>query len=86
MPEPVVEGPAFDVTLEPGLNMISIPLMPAEPYTAKSLAEMLNATVVIQLDSMTQRLVGYTVADGDDGFSIDGGYGLYCKYTRLAAW
>ena len=75
MPEPVVEGPAFDVTLEPGLNMISIPLMPAEPYTAKSLAEMLNATVVIQLDSATQRLVGYTVADGDDGFSIDGGTG-----------
>ena len=35
MPEPVVEGPGFDITLEPGLNMISIPLMPAEPYTAK---------------------------------------------------
>ena len=44
IPEPVVEGPGFDVTLEPGLNMVSIPLMPADPYTAKSLAEMLGAT------------------------------------------
>ena len=75
MPEPVVEGPGFDVTLEPGLNMISIPLMPAEPYTAKSLAEMLNATTVIQLDVATQSFVGYTVADESDGFSIDGGKG-----------
>ena len=75
MPEPVVEGPGFDVTLEAGLNMISIPLMPAEPYTAKSLAEMLGATVVIQLDAATQGFVGYTVADEGDGFSIDGGMG-----------
>ena len=72
-PEPIVPG--FDVTLEPGLNMISIPLMPAEPYTAKSLAEMLGATVVIQLDAATQSFVGYTVADGGDGFGIDGGKG-----------
>ena len=75
MPEPVVEGPGFDVMLESGLNMISIPLMPAEPYTASSLAEMLKATVVIQLDASTQSFEGYTVADGDDGFSIEGGMG-----------
>ena len=75
MPEPVVEGPGFDITLEPGLNMISIPLMPAEPYTAKSLAEMLDATAVIQLDAATQRFVGYTVADEGDGFGITGDKG-----------
>ncbi len=72
-PEPIVPG--FDVMLEPGLNMISVPLMPEEPYTAKSLAEMLGATVVIQLNTATQSFVGYTVADGGDGFSIDGGKG-----------
>ena len=49
--------------------MMSVPLMPAEPYTAKSLAEMLGATVVIQLDAATQSFVGYTVADGTDGFT-----------------
>ena len=75
MPEPVVEGPGFDITLEPGLNMISIPLMPAEPYTASSLAEMLGATVVIQLDAATQSFVGYTVADEGDGFGITGDKG-----------
>ena len=75
MPEPVVEVPVFDVTLEPGLNMISIPLMPAEPYTAKSLAEMLGATIVIRLDVEAQSFVGYTVADEGDGFGIDGGKG-----------
>ena len=76
IPEPVVpEEPGFDVSLEAGLNMISIPLMPAEPYTAKSLAEMLGATVVIQLDAATQSFTGYTVADEGDGFGIDGGKG-----------
>ena len=75
MPEPVVEGPGFDVTLEPGLNMISIPLMPAEPYTAKSLVEMLDATVIIQLDAAKQRFVAYTVADEGDGFGIVGDKG-----------
>ena len=75
MPEPVVEGPAFDITLEAGLNMISIPLMPSEPYTAKSLAEMLDATAVIQLDATHQRFIGYTVADEGDGFDVTGDKG-----------
>ncbi len=75
MPEPVIEGPAFDITLEPGLNMISIPLMPSEPYTAKSLAEMLDATAVIRLDTATDRFVAYTVADEGDGFGITGDKG-----------
>ena len=65
----------FDVTLEPGLNMISIPLMPAEPYTAKSLAAMLEATLVIRLDVATQRFIAYTTVDEGTGFSIDGGKG-----------
>ena len=66
---------AFDLTLDPGLNMISVPLMPAEPYTAKSLAEMVGATVVIQLDAVNQHFLAYTMVDEDDGFSIDGGSG-----------
>ena len=72
-PEPIVPG--FDVMLEPGLNMVSVPLMPSEPYTASSLAEMLGATIVIKLNAATQSFVGYTVADGGDGFAIDGGKG-----------
>ena len=78
---PVVEVPmttktyAFDLTLDPGLNMISIPLMPEEPYTAKSLAEMLEATLIIRLDIPTQNFIAYTTVDEGTGFSIDGGKG-----------
>ena len=81
MEEPMVEEPmvpetfGFDLTLEPGLNMISIPLMPEEPYTAKSLAEMLTATLVVQLDTATQEFSAYTTLDEGDGFGIDGGMG-----------
>ena len=79
--EPMVEEPAapktfsFDVTLESGLNMISIPLMPEEPYTAKSLAAMVEATLVIRLDVATQRFIAYTSLDEGDGFGIEGGMG-----------
>ena len=73
----------FDVTLEPGLNMISIPLMPEKPYTAKSLAAMLEATLVIRLDVATQQFTAYTSLDEGDGFSIDGGTG-YIVNTRTA--
>ena len=65
----------FSVTLESGLNMISLPLMPNEPYTAKSLAAMLEATLVIRLDVATQEFSAYTTLDEDDGFAIDGGIG-----------
>ena len=74
--EPMItEGPGFNVTLTPGLNMISVPLMPEKPHTAKSLAEMLGATVVIQLDTATQNFVGYTTVDQGEGFGIEGGMG-----------
>ena len=72
-PEPVI--PTYDVTLAAGLNMISVPLMPEVPYTAKSLAEMLGSTVVIKLDAYTQNFVGYVVMEDDDGFAIEGGKG-----------
>ncbi len=74
MPVPI-EPSSFDVALESGLNMISIPLMPAEPYTAKSLAMMLGASVVIKLDAATQHLVGYSYAEEGDGFDVDGSSG-----------
>ncbi len=71
---PVTES-SFDIALESGLNMISIPLMPAEPYTAKSLAAMLGSTVVIKLDAAKQSFVGYSAAEEGDGFDIDGSSG-----------
>ena len=73
IPVPIVSN--FDITLESGLNMISIPLMPAEPYTAKSLAAMLGSTVVVKLDASKQSFVGYSAAEEGDGFGIDGSSG-----------
>ena len=73
-PEPVY--PTYDVKLASGLNMISVPLMPVdEPFTAKTLAQKLGATVVVKLDAYSQKYVGYVVSEDDDGFAIEGGKG-----------
>jgi ribosomal 50S subunit-recycling heat shock protein len=61
--------------LAPGLNMISLPLEPITPYTARSFAEELGATVVIKLDEGRQRFVGFTLDAPDDGFALEGGKG-----------
>jgi len=65
----------FFMPLAPGLNMISLPLGPQTPYTARSFAEELSATTVIQLDESRQRFVGFTLDAPDDGFAIEGGKG-----------
>ena len=65
----------FEMTLAPGLNMISLPLMPAEPYTASSFAEAVGATVVIQLNTAIQQFEGFTADQEGDGFPIEGGKG-----------
>ncbi len=72
---PTPTKPSFDITLVSGLNLISVPLMPAEPYTAKSFAGMLGATVVIKLDAAKQSFVGYSAAEEGEGFGIDGNSG-----------
>ena len=66
---------AFNVTLDKGLNMISVPLAPPKPMTAKSLAALTGATTVITLDTANQQFVGWTPTAPDDGFAIEGGKG-----------
>ena len=65
----------YAVSLPRGLNMLSVPLKPAIPMTARSLAEMIGATTVIALDEVNQRFVGWTPDAPDDGFPIEGGKG-----------
>ncbi len=69
------EAQVFFLDLTSGLNMISLPLMPAVPYTASRLAQEVDATVVIRLDPDTQEFGGFTVDSGDEGFPIEGGQG-----------
>ena len=68
-------GNVFNVTLAKGLNMISVPLAPPKPMTAKSLAGLTGATTVITLDTAKQQFVGWTPSAPDDGFPIEGGKG-----------
>ena len=72
---PEEEMASFAMMLDKGLNMISLPLMPEEPYTAQSFAMALNATVVIKLDATSQKFIGFTAGEGSDGFAIEGGKG-----------
>ena len=66
---------AYTVKLSKGLNMLSLPLAPPKPITAKSLAGITGSTTVITLDSATQRFVAWTPSAPDDGFPIEGGKG-----------
>jgi predicted ester cyclase len=77
IPEPLVEDftRVFFMPLEPGLNMVSLPLQPITPYTARSFAEEISATTVIKLDEARQRFVGFTLDAPDDGFTVEGGKG-----------
>jgi hypothetical protein len=65
----------FFTSLSKGLNMISLPLKPITPHTARSFAEEISATVVIELNKQSQQFVGFTLDAPDDGFAIEGGKG-----------
>jgi len=71
----VAETGEFILPLEKGLNMISLPLKPETPYTARSFAEELNATAVITIDQEQGKFVGFTPEHAGDGFAIEGGRG-----------
>ena len=75
-------GNVFNVTLSKGLNMISVPLAQPNPMTAKSLAGITGATVVITLDADRQRYVGWTPSAPDDGFPIKGGQGYIVNVPK----
>ncbi len=68
-------GNAYHVTLEKGLNMISVPLAPPTPMSAKSLAGLTGATTIITIDAANQRFIAWTPSAPDDGFPIEGGGG-----------
>ena len=68
-------GNAFNVKLSQGLNMLSVPLAPPTPMTAKSLLAMTGATTIIMLDAASQQFVAWTPGAPNDGFPIEGGQG-----------
>ena len=77
LPSETVESfsSVYSVSLPKGLNMLSVPLKPKTPMTARSLAEMVGATTAIALDEARQKFIGWTPDAPDDGFPIEGGKG-----------
>ena len=65
----------FFAELSPGLNMISLPLEPITPATARSFSEQVLATAVIRYDEAAGKFVGFAPSAPDDGFDIEGGKG-----------
>ena len=55
--------------------MLSVPLAPWTPMTARSLVALTGATTIITLDTATQRFVAWTPSAPNDGFPIEGGKG-----------
>ena len=55
--------------------MLSVPLAPPRPMTAKSLVAMAGATTAIAFDAPNQQFVAWTPGAPNDGFPIEGGQG-----------
>ena len=68
-------GNSYTVTLPRGLNILSVPLAPSTPMTAKTLVAISGATTLIQMDAVNQRFVAWTPGAPNDGFPIEGGKG-----------
>ncbi|MDE0013680.1 MAG: T9SS type A sorting domain-containing protein, partial [Candidatus Poribacteria bacterium] len=65
----------YTVKLSKGLNMLSVPLAPRTPMTAKSLVALTGATTIITLDAAKQHFIAWTPGAPNDGFPIEGGKG-----------
>ena len=76
------DGSAFNMELSAGLNMISLPLMPDAPYTARSFMKKLGATVVIKYNPSVNSFIGFTEHSPGNGFSIEGGRGYIVNLTE----
>ena len=76
-------GNTYHTTLAKGLNMISVPLAPPKPMSAKTLAALTGATTVIAFDEANQEFVGWTPSAPDDGFPVEGGKGYIVNVPEM---
>ena len=73
---PPIDYATFTLRLKKGLNMISLPVKPDTPYTARSFLEKLNATVIITYDTSAGKFTPFIPeVNEDDVFEIEGGQG-----------
>ena len=78
----------YYASLSEGLNMISLPLEPRTPMNARSLSELVGATMVIKFDDVNQKYVGWTPDAPGNGFAIEGakGYIVNVPHARQVAF
>ena len=74
---------AYTLHLDNGLNIISPPLRPETPLTARSFMEMVGSTVIIAADD--GEFISHTDATPGDGFPIEGGRGYIVNTPRGGA-
>ena len=63
----------YTLHIDNGLNIISPPLRPETPLTARSFIEMVGSTVIIAADD--GKFISHTIATPGEGFPIEGGQG-----------
>ena len=73
---------AFTVELAQGLNMISVPLKPISPYTARSLTTALSSMMLVQYDTKIGSFKGFTTDAPGSGFEIKGGHGYIVNVSH----
>ena len=76
----------FTLELAKGVNMISVPLKPVIPYTARSLMTALSSTMLIQYNTQTRRYEGFTADAPDNGFEIRGGHGYIVNVPQAQSF
>ena len=73
----------YTVHLDNGLNIISPPLRPETPLTARSFMDMVGSTVIIAADD--GEFVSHTDTTPGDGFPIEGGRGYIVNTPKGGA-
>ncbi len=72
-----VRSAQFKISLKTGLNMISLPVLPDQPVSAKTLARDLAATIILHLDADSQKFIPFVPEHFEEtNFEIEGGMGI----------
>ena len=73
----------YTLHLDNGLNIISPPLRPETPLTARSFMEMVGSTIIIAADD--GKFISHTDATPGEGFPIEGGRGYIVNTPKGGA-
>lgn len=70
-----IQPRTYTVNYSEGLNLVSLPLEPAKPLTARSFTESLGATLLVRYDTEHSLFESFVPTQDDSGFSIEAAQG-----------